>query len=142
MSCEDMRVSGGSVSSGSGVTNGVSGIQGVLLSSKYLKAAQELLDEVVNVNNNGIKSELSKKGNGFSSNNSNKVIGESSGGEGSGGGEACGKRGAELTTAERQEIQMKKAKLISMLDEVRGVPICELCLVFWVCVGEILTSLL
>ncbi|KAF2289613.1 hypothetical protein GH714_037493 [Hevea brasiliensis] len=117
VSGEDMRVSGGSVSSGSGVTNGVSGIQGVLLSSKYLKAAQELLDEVVNVNNDGIKNELSKKGNGISSNNSNKVIGESSGGDGSAGGDAGGKRGAELTTAERQEIQMKKAKLISMLDE-------------------------
>lgn len=119
VSGEDMRVSGGSVSSGSGVTNGVSGIQGVLLSSKYLKAAQELLDEVVNVNNNGIKNEFSKKSNGISSNNnSNKVIGESSGGDGSAGGDASGKRGAELTTAERQEVQMKKAKLISMLDEV------------------------
>ncbi|KAG8648723.1 BEL1-like homeodomain protein 1 [Manihot esculenta] len=119
VSGEDMRVSGGSVSSGSGVTNGVSGIQGMLLSSKYLKATQELLDEVVNVNNNGIKNELSKKGNGISSNNSNKMIGESSGGDGSAGGDGGGKHGgAELTTAERQEIQMKKAKLISMLDEV------------------------
>ncbi|KDP36113.1 hypothetical protein JCGZ_08757 [Jatropha curcas] len=119
VSGEDMRVSGGSVSSGSGVTNGVSGMQGVLLSSKYLKAAQELLDEVVNVNSNEIKNELSKKANGISSNNSNKMIGESSGGDGSAGGDAGGgKRAAELTTAERQEIQMKKAKLISMLDEV------------------------
>ncbi|XVE96289.1 hypothetical protein REPUB_Repub02eG0208300 [Reevesia pubescens] len=120
VSGEDMRVSGGSASSGSGVTNGVSGIQSVLLSSKYLKAARELLDEVVNVNNTGItKSELAKKGNGNNS-NSSKTIGESSAvaGDGSGDGEAGGQRGAELTTAERQEIQMKKAKLISMLDEV------------------------
>ncbi|KAJ6425654.1 hypothetical protein OIU84_026265 [Salix udensis] len=115
VSGEDIRVSGGSVSSGSGVTNGVLGMQGVLLSSKYLKAAQELLDEVVSVNNNDIKSELSKKSNGISS---NKVAGGSLAGEGSGGGEASGKRGPELSTAERQEIQMKKAKLISMLDEV------------------------
>lgn len=109
-----MRVSaGGSPSSASGVTNGVSGIQSVLLSSKYLKAAQDLLDEVVNVGN-GIKSEISKKVNG-------KVIGESSvavSGDGSVGGEGSGKRAAELSTAERQEIQMKKAKLINMLDEV------------------------
>ncbi|KAJ6914541.1 hypothetical protein NC651_016728 [Populus alba x Populus x berolinensis] len=118
VSGEDIRVSGGLVSPGSGVTNGVPGMQGVLLSSKYLKATEELLDEVVNVNSNGIKSELSKKSNGISSNNSNKVIGESSTGEGSGEGEASGKRGPELSTAERQEIQMKKAKLISMLDEV------------------------
>ncbi|XWS59381.1 hypothetical protein CRYUN_Cryun08bG0117000 [Craigia yunnanensis] len=120
VSGEDMRVSGGSPSSGSGVTNGVSGIQSVLFSSKYLKAAQELLDEVVNVNNTGItKSELVKKGSGNNS-NSSKAIGESSAvaGDGSGGGEAGWKRGAEMTTAERQEIQMKKAKLISMLDEV------------------------
>jgi hypothetical protein len=105
----------GSPSSASGVTNGVSGIQSVLLSSKYLKAAQELLDEVVNVGN-GIKSEISKKANGQS-----KVLGESSvaaSGDGSVGGEGSGKRAAELSTAERQEIQMKKAKLINMLDEV------------------------
>ncbi|XP_022746036.1 BEL1-like homeodomain protein 1 isoform X2 [Durio zibethinus] len=120
VSGEDMRVSDGSASSGSGVTNGVSGIQSVLLSSKYLKAAQELLDEVVNVNNTGIsKRELAKKGSGNNS-NSSKATGESSAvaGDGSGGGEAGGKGEAEMTTAERQEIQMKKAKLISMLDEV------------------------
>ncbi|WCJ34186.1 BEL1-like homeodomain 1 [Euphorbia peplus] len=117
---DHMRVSGGSVSSGSGVTNGVSGIQGMLLSSKYLKAAQELLDEVVNVNNNGFKSELSKKSHGMSSNNSSKGVGESSGGDGSAGAgsDGTGKRAQELSTAERQEIQMKKAKLINMLDEV------------------------
>ncbi|OMO68564.1 hypothetical protein COLO4_29570 [Corchorus olitorius] len=119
VSGEDIRVSGGSASSGSGVTNGVSGMQSVLLSSKYLKAAQDLLDEVVNVNNSGItKAEFAKKGSGNNS-NSSKAIGESpAAGDGSGGGEADGKRPAELTTAERQEIQMKKAKLISMLDEV------------------------
>ncbi|XVF76090.1 hypothetical protein PTKIN_Ptkin13bG0238200 [Pterospermum kingtungense] len=121
VSDEDMRVSGGSASSGSGVSNGVTGIQSVLLSSKYLKAAQELLDEVVNVNNNGItKNEPAKKSSGNNSNCS-KAIGELSAAvaaDGSGDGEAGGKSGAELTTAERQEIQMKKAKLINMLDEV------------------------
>ncbi|XVF55858.1 hypothetical protein PTKIN_Ptkin06aG0070500 [Pterospermum kingtungense] len=120
ISGEDIRVSGGSASSGSGVTNGVSGIQSVFLSSKYLKAAQELLDEVVNVNTTGItKNESAKKGSGNNSNCS-KAIGESSavGGDGSSGGEAGGKSASELTTAERQEIQMKKAKLIRMLEEV------------------------
>ncbi|TXG58135.1 hypothetical protein EZV62_015964 [Acer yangbiense] len=121
LSGEDMRVSGGSASSGSGVTNGVSGMQSVLVSSKYLKAAQELLDEVVNVNNSGInnnKSEFSKKSNGNNITSNNLEIGESSVTAAGDGGEAAGKRAAELTTAERQEIQMKKAKLISMLDEV------------------------
>ena len=131
---EDIRASGGFVSPGLGVTNGLPGMQGVLLSSKYLKATEELLDEVVNVNSNGIKSELSKKNNGISSNNSNRVIGESSTGEGSGEGEGSGKRGPELSTAERQEIQMKKAKLISMLDEVCTFSLyVQLCFVFNLC---------
>ncbi|CAN6719550.1 unnamed protein product [Malus baccata var. baccata] len=113
---EDIRVSSGSNSSASGVTNGVSGMQSVLLSSKYLKAAQELLDEFVNVGN-GMRTELPKKGNGQQS----KAAAESSMAEardGSVGGEGSGKRAAELSTAERQEIQMKKGKLINMLDEV------------------------
>lgn len=116
VSGEDMRVSGGSTSSVSGVTNGVSGMRSVLLSSKYLKAAQELLEEVVNVGN-GIRTETSKKSGGLHS----KIMGESSAtvsGDGSIGGEGRGERAADLSTAERQEIQMKKAKLISMLDEV------------------------
>ncbi|KAM1184578.1 hypothetical protein FF1_014038 [Malus domestica] len=113
---EDIRVSSGSNSSASGVTNGVSGMQSVLLSSKYLKAAQELLDEFVNVGN-GMRTELPKKGNGQQS----KAAAESSMAEardGSVGREGSGKRAAELSTAERQEIQMKKGKLINMLDEV------------------------
>ncbi|KAF8091345.1 hypothetical protein N665_0447s0005 [Sinapis alba] len=113
---EDIRVGPGST--GSGVTNGIAN----LVSSKYLKAAQELLDEVVKADSNDIntKSQLfsSKKG---TSGSDNKAVGESStgAGEGSdGGGEASGKRTVELGTAERQEIQMKKAKLSSMLHEV------------------------
>lgn len=113
-------MSGGSPSPASGVTtnnNGNSGIQSVLLSSKYLRAAHELLEEVVNVNT-GINAEFSKKSGG---NGNTKVIGETSAvgnGDGDIGGEGNGKRSTELSTAERQEIQMKKAKLINMLDEV------------------------
>lgn len=109
---DDLRVSGGSSSSASGISNGVNGgVQSVLLSSKYLKAAQELLDEVVNV------------GKGLT-NGQTKAAGEQSavvaGEAQSGSGDASGvKRSSdELSTAERQEIQMKKAKLINMLDEV------------------------
>ncbi|KAK7278739.1 hypothetical protein RJT34_23775 [Clitoria ternatea] len=107
--------SGGSPTAASG--GGVAGIQSVLLSSKYLKATQELLEEVVNVNG-GIKVEETKK----SFDKAMVVVGESSAaasGEGTIGGEGSGKRNSsELSTTERQEIQMKKAKLISMLDEV------------------------
>ena len=82
-----------------------------------MKATQELLDEVVNVNS-GIKVEQTKK----LCFEKTKVVGESStaasGGDGSVGGEGSGKRSSELSTTERQEIQMKKAKLINMLDEV------------------------
>ncbi|KAF8108984.1 hypothetical protein N665_0104s0290 [Sinapis alba] len=113
---ENIRVGPGST--GSGVTNGIAN----LVSSKYLKAAQELLDEVVNADSNDIntKSQLfsSKKG---TSGTDDKAVGESSNGAGEGsggGGEASGKRTVELGTAERQEIQMKKAKLSSMLHEV------------------------
>lgn len=109
---------------------------GVIFGSKYLKAAQEVLEEVVNVGtNNG-------------NNNGDNRIGESSGahkekakavtattreqssvgevasrgGNGGGEGESSisggSKKVAELSTAQRQELQMKKAKLINMLDEV------------------------
>lgn len=92
----------------------VSGMQGLVLSSKYLKAAQELLDEVVCVNNNTDTRELNSKsllpkksGDG----GEDKAPGESTGSD-------VGKSAAELTAADRQEIQMKKAKLVTMLDEV------------------------
>ncbi|KAG5063791.1 hypothetical protein JHK85_004974 [Glycine max] len=113
---EEVRASP-SLASGASNGGGVAGIQSVLLSSKYLKATQELLDEVVNVNS-GIKVEQTKK----LCFEKTKVVGESStaasGGDGSVGGEGSGKRSSELSTTERQEIQMKKAKLINMLDEV------------------------
>lgn len=110
---DDVRVSGGSPSSASGVSNGVNGVQSVLLSSKYLKAAQELLDEVVNVGKGAKTAAESSKGQPKSTGDSAAAA------SGGGGADSSAKRGAELTTAERQEIQMKKAKLVNMLDEVR-----------------------
>ncbi|CAN1772457.1 BEL1-like homeodomain protein 1 [Linum perenne] len=94
------------VSSSSGVTANcgaavVPSAGGVLLGSKYLKAAQELIDEVVNVN------EALKKGN-----DSNAVTKAESAASGD------AKLSPELTSAERQEVQMRKGKLINMLDEV------------------------
>lgn len=101
-------------SSASGASNGggMAGIQSVLLSSKFLRVTQELLDEVVNVNS-GIKVEQGKL-----SLEKTKTVGEPSTAASGDGGEGCGKRSSELSTTERQEIQMKKAKLINMLDEV------------------------
>uniref|UniRef100_A0A1D1YUH1 BEL1-like homeodomain protein 1 n=1 Tax=Anthurium amnicola TaxID=1678845 RepID=A0A1D1YUH1_9ARAE len=99
-----------SPSSGSEGTNGMPAtLQSVLMGSKYLRAAQQLLDEVVNVGK-GIKDESPRSARALS--RPNKEPEEASCEE------ACSKRAAELTTAERQELQMKKAKLVTMLDEV------------------------
>uniref|UniRef100_J3NBK8 Homeobox domain-containing protein n=1 Tax=Oryza brachyantha TaxID=4533 RepID=J3NBK8_ORYBR len=85
-----------------------------VMRSRYLKAAQELLDEAVSVSR-GVedaksaaavkKKEDSEDGRGGE---------EDGGGSKSGGGGGAG----EMSTAERQELQMKKSKLLSMLDEV------------------------
>ncbi|KAK9280282.1 hypothetical protein L1049_013970 [Liquidambar formosana] len=111
---DDMRVHGGSSSTVSAVSNGISGMQSVILGSKYLKATQQLLDEVVNVGK-GIKTDSAEgtKEKIKMNRESIAVIGECSSG-----GESSAKRGGDLTTAQRQELQMKKAKLVSMLDEV------------------------
>ncbi|ERN16094.1 hypothetical protein AMTRI_Chr11g152230 [Amborella trichopoda] len=87
-----------------------SNLQGVLMGSKYLKAAQELLDEVVSVGK-GVKTDSGKR------EKSQVKIGREMAVEGSGA-ESSGKKGSELSTVERQEVQMKKAKLVAMLDEV------------------------
>ncbi|XAR64758.1 hypothetical protein NMG60_11008572 [Bertholletia excelsa] len=108
---------GGSPSPASGISNGVNGVQSMFLGSKYLKAAQELLDEVVHVGK-GIKCESNKETCGQSKAARDSPESVAVAGEGSGGRETNSKHGIELTTAERQEIQMKKAKLVNMLDEV------------------------
>lgn len=90
------------------------GGQSPVLSSKYLKAAQELLEEVVHVGDGKMfkTSDSPKKTGG-----SGKGVGDSSeenrGGSSGGGGGG----GAQLSSTERQEVQMKKAKLVTMLDE-------------------------
>ncbi|KAG0503907.1 hypothetical protein HPP92_003979 [Vanilla planifolia] len=91
---------------GSSAPAGASGLHSVLMNSKYLKAAQEVLEEVVSVGK-GFAREPSKKDGMKGFMVDAKVEGESS-----------GKREVELTIADRQELQMKKAKLLNMLDEV------------------------
>ncbi|KAF0918010.1 hypothetical protein E2562_021702 [Oryza meyeriana var. granulata] len=95
----------------------------MVMSSKYLKAAQELLDEVVSVSKGvedakaaaAAKSPASVK----KKEDSEGVLG---GGTEDGGGAKSGGEPPppppEMSTAERQELQMKKGKLINMLDEV------------------------
>lgn len=101
----------GTASSSSG------GMHGYLMGSKYLKAAQELLDEVVNVGKGG-KGESGKGASCNIGRGSKKESKEEAAETASGGEEEKKAAPAELTTAERQELQMKKAKLVNMLDEV------------------------
>uniref|UniRef100_A0A5B7AMY9 Putative BEL1-like homeodomain protein 1 n=1 Tax=Davidia involucrata TaxID=16924 RepID=A0A5B7AMY9_DAVIN len=97
--------------SSSSVSNGISGLQSVILDSKYLKAAQQLLDEVVDVGK-AIKTDTEDDG----TKEKAKMIGEGSSGGGKSSSIKCG--ADQLTTAQRQELQMKKVKLVNMLDEV------------------------
>lgn len=79
------------------------GVNTMIMGSKYLKAAQELLDEVVNLGNEAAAAPRKDKAKAVKD---NTVAAAESGIK------------SELTTAQRQEIQMKKSKLNTMLDEV------------------------
>lgn len=98
----DMRISGNSPSSVTDViSNGI-------INSKYLRAAQELLDEVVNVGKLGIIKIINNKESVAAA---VAVTAEE--------GENGAKRGPDqLTIPQKQELQMKKAKLVTMLDQV------------------------
>jgi Associated with HOX len=80
--------------------------------SRYLKVAQDLLDEVVNVWK-GIKQKSQKnqvnKSECRDSDNGSKGDLKSESGNG----------GIEISSSEKQELQNKLAKLLAMLDEVR-----------------------
>ena len=82
--------------------------------SRYLKAAQEVLDEVVNVWKN-IKQKAQKeqaepgKADGKETDGGPKSEGASQ--------ESGANAAPELSTAEKQELQNKMAKLMAMLDE-------------------------
>ncbi|XP_010543869.1 PREDICTED: BEL1-like homeodomain protein 1 isoform X2 [Tarenaya hassleriana] len=91
-----------------------SNLQGFVSRSKYLMAVQELLKEVVSVNDNKTGTE-NKNGISLSSKRTGDDVDEKTTGESAGGEETGGK-----AAAEGQEIQMKKARLVIMLDEVAG----------------------
>ncbi|KAJ4766693.1 BEL1-like homeodomain protein 1 [Rhynchospora pubera] len=93
------------------------GMHGFLMGSKYLKATQELLDEVVNVGKGG-RGELGKGASYSNSKGGSKKENKEETEIAGGGQDEKKPAAAELTTAERQELQMKKAKLVNMLDEV------------------------
>ncbi|KAG5114548.1 hypothetical protein JHK82_037817 [Glycine max] len=95
------------------------GVSGVIMGSKYLKAAQELLDEVVNVGKGIYKEEkFSEKVKANRESTNSGAAGDGGDGSSGGGENSAGKQVVELSTAQRQELQMKKSKLVTMLDEV------------------------
>ncbi|KAL1207776.1 BEL1-like homeodomain protein 10 [Cardamine amara subsp. amara] len=88
------------------------GFMSSVLRSRFLKPAQNLLDEVVSV-----KKELNQIGKKkMKFNNGSKEI-EGGGGSGELSSDSNGKS-IELSTIEREELQNKKNKLLTMLDEV------------------------
>ncbi|PON77402.1 Homeodomain transcription factor [Trema orientale] len=99
---------------------GLSSIARTVPSSKYLKAAQQLLDEVVNVRK-ALKRNDSEKAQGAQEQGmkSPKEGDDGSKNESTpGGGESASNSQPELSHAEKQDLQNKLTKLLSMLDEV------------------------
>lgn len=89
-----------------------------MINSKYLRAAQQLLDEVVNVRDalkqpeskkHQNKSDVSKDGDGKS--DSQPLVDP----------DDSNNKSCDLSPAERQDLENKKSKLVSMLDEVRSI---------------------
>lgn len=94
------------------------GVVNVLRNSKYVKAAQELLEEFCSVGRGHFKKNKFGRNN---SNNNNNANPSSSGGGGGGGGSSSSSKDVvvpPLSAADRIEHQRRKVKLLSMLDEV------------------------
>ncbi|XP_047092393.1 BEL1-like homeodomain protein 4 [Lolium rigidum] len=97
---------------------GPAGVAGVLRNSKYTRAAQELLDEFCSVG----RGQTIKGGGGRGAGAGGSASNPSKGGASSSGAaqspSSASKEPPQLSPADRFEQQRKKAKLISMLDEV------------------------
>ncbi|XWS45356.1 hypothetical protein CRYUN_Cryun15aG0129800 [Craigia yunnanensis] len=87
------------------------GMVNVLRNSKYVKAAQELLEEFCSVGRGQFKKTK------FGRNNTNPSSNPGSSGGGRGGSSSSTKDLPPLSAAERIEHQRRKVKLLSMLDE-------------------------
>eukprot|EP00262_Sarcandra_glabra_P020818 TRINITY_DN845_c0_g1_i3.p1 TRINITY_DN845_c0_g1~~TRINITY_DN845_c0_g1_i3.p1 ORF type:complete len:725 (+),score=131.65 TRINITY_DN845_c0_g1_i3:751-2925(+) len=93
---------------------GLSTLSSTIPNSKYLKAAQQLLDEVVNVRK-ALKQDSDKQHNFHVSSIGSK---ETDGGGSNGVTLPTTSSTSELSPSERQDLQNKMMKLLSMLDEV------------------------
>ncbi|KAL6008097.1 hypothetical protein ACLOJK_033603 [Asimina triloba] len=104
---------------------GLSGLSGTISNSKYLKAAQQLLDEVVNVHK-ALRQESDKRqsfhvsttgGEETDGGSKGRSLPASSGMPGNPQ-ESADNPSCDLSPAERQDLQNKMTKLLAMLDEV------------------------
>ncbi|XP_050388197.1 BEL1-like homeodomain protein 4 [Argentina anserina] len=94
------------------------GVVNVLRNSKYVKAAQELLEEFCSVGRGQLKKNKLGRQNS-SLNPSSNPVGTSGGGAGGGASSSSSKDAPPtLSAADRIEHQRRKVKLLSMLDEV------------------------
>ncbi|KAK9164243.1 hypothetical protein Syun_005145 [Stephania yunnanensis] len=94
------------------------GLASTIPNSKYLKAAQQLLDEVVNVQK-ALKQHKAGKGSAETDKGSKDMSTlPPSTGMSSNTQDSTSNSASELSPAERQELQNKVTKLLSMLDEV------------------------
>ncbi|KAK7382994.1 hypothetical protein VNO78_28659 [Psophocarpus tetragonolobus] len=106
-----------------GQSDGSQGFSNNVLNSQYLKAAQELLDEIVNVRKalqqTGLEEQRSFRDIGLNGGkdsdgkSTSQSVQKSSSPNGS-----AANSSSELSPAERQNLLDKKTKLLSMLDEV------------------------
>ncbi|XP_031122482.1 BEL1-like homeodomain protein 4 [Ipomoea triloba] len=90
----------------------------VLRGSRYLKAAQELLEEFCCVGRGHFKNQRAKKNESGGNPNSNAAAAES--GNSPAGSSSSKEQPPPLSAADRSEYQRRKIKLLSMLDEVDG----------------------
>lgn len=115
----------------------------IIPSSRYLKAAQQLLDEVVNITKALKQPEDAKDRSGDEKQHQGKSLGDAAdGGVKNDDGDSSAREssvGKELSHTEKQELQNKLTRLFSMLDEVRSHgfrPSFRLCL-YCLCLGMI-----
>nr|GMD89060.1 BEL1-like homeodomain protein 4 [Ipomoea batatas] len=94
----------------------------VLRGSRYLKAAQELLEEFCCVGRGHFKNQRAKKNESGGNPNSNAAAAES--GNSPAGSSSSKEQPPPLSAADRSEYQRRKIKLLSMLDEACGREIC------------------
>lgn len=96
-----------------------SAVAGSIYNSKYLKATQDLLDEVVNVHTSLKQSDKHHNLHSFGQDEETDMKSSCSGtGMASDGHKSTNTSSGELSAAERHDLESKMTKLFSMLDEV------------------------